>query len=125
MLLLQMAAPRDAFDATFTALTAAPLRGPVVATYSQHDRATGFWHLRAEHQTGIGHAGIGTSPAPLSAIRMLPPEERYPLAALDHRFVSVDASDVFVRGNGPAGAHSDHLRAETAHLLLSLADPCR
>ncbi|MDQ1048208.1 hypothetical protein [Streptomyces sp. V4I2] len=125
MLLLQMAAPRDAFAATFTALGEAPLRGPVVATYSQHDRATGFWHLRAEKRAGIGYAGIGTAPAPVSAIRMLPPHEPYPLAALDHRFVSVDASDVFVRGRGPAGAHSDHLRAESAHLLLSLADHCR
>ncbi|MFF7308657.1 hypothetical protein [Streptomyces sp. NPDC008137] len=52
---------------------------------------------------------------------MLPPAEPCPLAVLDHRFVSVDASDVFVRGHGPAGAHSDHLRPETAHLLLSLA----
>ncbi|MFI7408851.1 hypothetical protein ACIBU0_09320 [Streptomyces sp. NPDC049627] len=125
MLLLQMAAPRDAFAATFTALAEAPLRGPVVATYSQRDRATGFWHLRAERRAGIGYAGIGTAPAPVSAIRMRPPGEPYPLTVLDHRFVSVDASDVFVRGSGPAGAHSDHLRPETAHLLLSLADHCR
>lgn len=125
MLLLQMAAPRDAFATTFPALAGAPLRGPVVATYSQRDRATGFWHLRAERRVGIGHAGIGTAPAPVSAIRMLPPGEPYPLTALDHRFVSVDASDVFVRGSGPAGAHSDHLRPETAHLLLSLAGHCR
>ncbi|MGW0757561.1 hypothetical protein ACWD1Y_13890 [Streptomyces sp. NPDC002814] len=125
MLLLQMAAPRDAFATTFTALAKAPLRGPVVATYSQHDRATGFWHLRAEKRVGIGYAGIGTAPAPVSAIRMLSPDEPYPLSALDHRFVSVDASDVFVHGSGPAGAHSDHLRPESAHLLLSLADHCR
>ena len=125
MLLLQMAAPRDAFANTFTALAGAPLRGPVVATYSQHDRATGFWHLRAEKRAGIGYAGIGTAPAPVSAIRMLSPDEPYPLADLDHRFVSVDASDVFVRGHGPAGAHSDHLRPESAHLLLSLADHSR
>lgn len=39
MLLLQMAAPRDAFATTFPSLGTAPLRGPVVATYSQHDRA--------------------------------------------------------------------------------------
>lgn len=125
MLLFQMAAPRDAFAATFTALAEAPLRGPVVATYSQHDRATGFWHIRAEQRAGIGNAGIGTAPVPVSSIRMLPPHEPYPLSALDHRFVSVDASDVFVRGTGPAGAHSDHLRPESAHLLLSLADHCR
>ncbi|MEV7883090.1 hypothetical protein ACWD3I_11825 [Streptomyces sp. NPDC002817] len=125
MLLLQMAAPRDAFAATFTALGEAPLRGPVAATYSQHDRATGFWHLRAEKHAGIGYAGIGTAPAPVSAIRMLPTGEPYPLASLDHRFVSVDASDVFVHGHGPAGAHSDHVRPESAHLLLSLADHSR
>ncbi|MCF1596483.1 hypothetical protein [Streptomyces muensis] len=125
MLLFQMAAPRDAFAATFTALAEAPLRGPVVATYSQRDRATGFWHVRAERRAGIGHAGIGTAPVPVSSIRMLPAHEPYPLSALDHRFVSVDASEVFVRGAGPAGAHSDHLRPESAHLLLSLADHCR
>ncbi|GGU65590.1 hypothetical protein GCM10010211_33470 [Streptomyces albospinus] len=54
-----------------------------------------------------------------------PEDRRRMLAALDHRFVSVDASDVCVRGKGPAGAHSDHLRPETAHLLLSLADHSR
>ncbi|MGW2291456.1 hypothetical protein [Streptomyces phaeochromogenes] len=125
MLLLQMAAPRDAFATTFPALAEAPLRGPVVATYSQHDRATGFWHLRAEKRAGVGYAGIGTAPAPVSSIRMRRADEAYGRDTLDHRFVSVDASDVFVRGNGPAGAHSDHLRPESAHLLLSLADHSR
>ncbi|EPH39825.1 hypothetical protein ABT390_35780 [Streptomyces aurantiacus] len=125
MLLLQMAAPRDAFAETFTALAGAPLRGPVVATYSQHDRATGFWHLRAERRAGVGHAGIGTAPAPVSGIRMRGTGEPYPHDALDHRFVSVDAGNVFVHGRGPAGAHSDHLRPESAHLLLSLADHSR
>jgi hypothetical protein len=115
-------AARDAFADTFTALGEAPLRGPVVATYSRHDRATGFWHLRAERRAGVGYAGIGTAPAAVSAIRMRPVDEPYPLTVLDHRFVSVDAGEVFVRGRGPAGAHSDHLRAETAHLLLSLAE---
>ncbi|MGW4022276.1 hypothetical protein [Streptomyces sp. NPDC005009] len=68
---------------------------------------------------------LGTAPAPLSAIGMLPPGLPYPVEALDHRFVSVDAGGVFVRGRGPAGAHSDHLRPESAHLLLSLADHAR
>lgn len=125
MLLFQMAAPRDAFATRFTALAGAPLRGPLVATYSQYDRATGFWHLRAERRAGIGYAGIGTAPAPVSAIDMLPPGRPYPVQTLDHRFVSVDAGRVFVRGRGPAGAHSDHLRPESAHLLLSLADHAR
>ncbi|MEU6198351.1 hypothetical protein [Streptomyces sp. NPDC047061] len=125
MLLLQMAAPRDAFATTFPSLGKAPLRGPVVATYSQHDRANGFWHLRAEKRAGIGYAGIGTAPAPVSGIRMHGTGTAYPIANLDHRFVSVDASEVFMHGSGPAGAHSDHLRPETAHLLLSLANHSR
>ncbi|MFI2208798.1 hypothetical protein [Streptomyces sp. NPDC020141] len=125
MLLLQMAAPRDAFDTVFTALARAPLRGPVVATYAERDRATGLWHRIAEKQRGIGGAGIGPAPEPVSAIRMRPPGDAYPKEALDHWFVSVDAGAVFVAGRGPAGSHSDHLRPETAHLLLSLADHSR
>jgi hypothetical protein len=30
---------------------------------------------------------------------MLPPGERYPLHTLDHRFVSIDASDFYTRGS--------------------------
>ncbi|MEU7642101.1 hypothetical protein AB0C11_39820 [Streptomyces sp. NPDC039016] len=133
MLLFQMAAPRDAFTSLFTSLLpdndhdGAPLRGPVVTTYSRYDRATGFWHLRAEHQSGIGHCGIGPAPAPIFGARMLPTDERYPFQTLDHRFVSIDASDCYIRGRrlNPAGAHSDHLRPESAHLLLTLADYSR
>ncbi|MER7751654.1 hypothetical protein [Kitasatospora sp. NPDC097643] len=125
MLLFQMAAPRDAFDTTFTALAQAPLRGPVVATYAERDWATGLWHRIAEKRRGIGNQGIGTTPEPVSSIRMRAVDAPYPLAALDHWFVSVDASEVFVKGGVPAGAHSDHLRPESAHLLLSLADHAR
>ncbi|MER6431702.1 hypothetical protein ABT272_28845 [Streptomyces sp900105245] len=133
MLLFQMAARRDAFLSLFSCILpseahdGAPLKGPVVATYSRHDRATGFWHLRAERQPGIGHSGIGPAPAPMFTTRLLPLDERYPLSALDHRFVNVDASDVYVRGRhlSPAGAHSDHVRPESAHLLLTLADYSR
>ncbi|MEU5894546.1 hypothetical protein ABZ835_48485 [Streptomyces sp. NPDC047461] len=133
MVLFQMAARRDAFLSLFPCILpseahdGAPLRGPVVATYSRHDRATGFWHLRAERQPGIGHSGIGPAPAPIFTTRLLSLDERYPLTALDHRFVNVDASDTYVRGRrlSPAGAHSDHVRPESAHLLLSLADHSR
>ncbi|MDC0770743.1 hypothetical protein [Streptomyces sp. HD] len=133
MLLFQMAARRDAFLSLFPQIlpsethNGAPLRGPVVATYSRHDRATGFWHLQAERQPGIGHSGIGPAPAPMFNTRMLPLSEQYPLSALDHCFVNVDASDVYIRGRrlNPAGAHSDHVRPESAHLLLALADYSR
>ncbi|WP_329127370.1 hypothetical protein [Streptomyces sp. NBC_01465] len=133
MLLFQMAARRDAFLSLFPhvlpseAHDGAPLSGPVVATFSRHDRATGFWHLRAEQQPGIGHSGVGPAPAPPFSTRLLPADERYPLSWLDHRFVNVDASDVFARGRrlNPAGAHSDFVRVESAHLLLTLADYSR
>ncbi|MER6994378.1 hypothetical protein [Streptomyces sp. NPDC000410] len=125
MLLLQMAAPRDAFATTFTALAEAPLRGPVVATYAERDWATGLWHKVAEKRRGIGSQGIGTAPEPVSRIGMRPPHEAYAKKELDHWFVSVDAGGVFVEGRSPAGAHSDHLRPESAHLLLSLADYSR
>lgn len=125
MLLFQMAAPRDAFADLFAGLDRAPLHGPVVATYARADLATGFWHERAEKRTGIGHAGIGTAPAPVSAIRMRGTGEPYPREELDHRFVSVDASEVYVRRGGWSGAHSDHVRPESAHLLLSLAEHAR
>ncbi|MEU5893935.1 hypothetical protein ABZ835_45165 [Streptomyces sp. NPDC047461] len=63
----------------------------------------------------------------MSTTRLLPPDERYPLAALDHRFVNIDASDAYVRGRrlSPVGAHSDHVRPELAHLLLTLAEHSR
>lgn len=133
MLLFQMAARRDAFLSLFPYILpseghdGAPLRGPVVATYSRHDRATGFWHLRAERQPGIGHSGIGPAPAPMFTTRLLPSGERYPHSVLDHCFVNIDASDVYVRGRrlNPAGAHSDHVRPESAHLLLTLANYSR
>ncbi|GAB2947166.1 hypothetical protein GCM10023080_002210 [Streptomyces pseudoechinosporeus] len=133
MLLFQMAARRDAFLSLFASILpsdrhdGAPLSGPIVATYSRHDRANGFWHLRAERQHGIGHSGIGPAPAPMYTTRLLPLDERYPLSALDHRFVNVDASEVYVRGRrfSPAGAHSDHLRPESAHLLMTIADYSR
>ncbi|MDL5203509.1 hypothetical protein [Streptomyces sp. ALI-76-A] len=56
-------------------------------------------------------------------IRVLPPARPYPRAALGHRFVGVDASDVLARGR--AGAHSDRLRPESAHLPPSLSGHCR
>ncbi|GGZ18339.1 hypothetical protein GCM10010387_08520 [Streptomyces inusitatus] len=125
MLLLQMAAPRNAFETMFAALADAPLHGPVVATHSRRDWATGLWHKLADQRRGIGSRGIGRAPEPVSAIRMLPPDEPYPKRSLDHWFVSVDAGEVFTAGWGPSGAHSDHLHPETAHLLLSLANHSR
>ncbi|MFJ8772888.1 hypothetical protein [Streptomyces microflavus] len=130
-LVFQMAAPRDAFARHFPRLFAAaghpgaPLRGPLVLTHSRWDRATGFWHLRAEGRPGIGHTGVGEAPVHQFTTRLLPTDTPYPHDALDHPIVNVDAGEVFRGGLAtrlaPAGSHSDFLHPESAHLLLSLA----
>jgi len=132
-LLLQMAAPHDAFTRLFANLlptdehAGAPLRGPIVATHSRHDRAVGFWHTRVEGRPGTGRLGITAAPHDAFTTHMLPLDTPYPRVVLDHRFVNVDATRYFRRGRhlNPAGAHSDHLRPETAHLLAALADHTR
>ncbi|WP_206305912.1 alpha/beta hydrolase [Streptomyces sp. RFCAC02] len=130
-LVFQMAAPRDSFDTLFPALfrtdgaPAAPLRGPLVLTRSRWDRATGFWHLRAESAPGIGHSGVGTAPVPQFSTRLLPVCEPYAHHTLDHRLVTVNADWRFTGSRTtrllPSGAHSDFLHEESAHLLLTLA----
>ncbi|WP_326664389.1 hypothetical protein [Streptomyces sp. NBC_00385] len=132
MLIFQMAAPRDAFlrrfDTLFPTATrpGAPIRGPIALTHSRWDRATGFWHLRAEKTPGIGHSGAGAAPVPQFSTRLLPTGTDYPQEVLDHRLVNIDA-DWLYRGScfHPSGAHSDFLRPESAHLLLTLADRSR
>ncbi|MEV6024623.1 hypothetical protein [Streptomyces sp. NPDC052036] len=134
-LIFQMAAPRDAFDRLFPTLfptpdrLGAPLRGPLVLTHSRWDRATGFWHLRAEGTPGIGHTGAGTAAVPPFPTRLLDTQAVYPQRELDHRVVNVDASRLYRGGRrtrlSPAGAHSDFLRPESSHLLLTLAERSR
>lgn len=131
-LVFQMAAPRSAFDRMFPALfpaggrPGAPLRGPLALTYSRWDRATGFWHLRAEGEAGIGHSGAGVAPVPQYAARLHRTDEPYAQATLNHRIVNINADWLYRRGrNLPAGAHSDFRRPESAHLMLSLAAHAR
>ncbi|MBC2863916.1 hypothetical protein [Streptomyces mexicanus] len=134
-LIFQMAAPRDAFAHLFDTLfptdahPGAPLRGPVVLTHSRWDRATGFWHLRAEKSTGIGHSGAGAAPVRPFPTRLLPTDAVYPQHALDHRLVNMEADWLYRGGRrsrlSPAGAHSDFLRPESSHLLLTLAERSR
>ncbi|MEU8516546.1 hypothetical protein AB0C76_33925 [Kitasatospora sp. NPDC048722] len=137
-LVFQMAAPRDAFSRLFPRLFpgsdrrpahAAPLRGPLVLTHSRWDRATGFWHLRAEGRPGIGHSGTGVAPVHQFSTLLRPAGSPYPHDVLDHPIVNVDASAVYRGGPAtrlaPAGAHSDFQHPESAHLMLSLASHAR
>ncbi|MER5863024.1 hypothetical protein [Kitasatospora sp. NPDC002040] len=131
----QMAAPRDVFEERFERLFAAPgrsgapLRGPLVLTHSRWDRATGFWHLRAEGRPGIGHSGTGAAPVHQFSTLLRPTGSPYPQHVLDHPIVNIDASGVYRGGPAtrlaPAGAHSDFQHPESAHLLLSLASHSR
>ncbi|MEV7197743.1 hypothetical protein AB0N81_39025 [Streptomyces sp. NPDC093510] len=130
-LVFQMAAPRNSFDEMFPALfphdgmAAAPLRGPLTLTHSRWDRATGFWHLRAEAAPGIGHSGVGTAPVPQYSTPLLAVDEPYAPDVLDHRIVNVDAGWRYRGGRtrrlSLTGAHSDFHHPESAHLLLSLS----
>lgn len=135
-LIFQMAAPRDIFVTRFATLfpaagrPGAPLRGPIALTHSRWDRATGYWHLRAEKAPGIGHSGVGAAPVPQFTTRLLRTDTIYPQQVLDHRLVNIDA-DWRYRGGfhtrrlHPSGAHSDFLHPESAHLLLTLAERSR
>lgn len=134
-LVFQMAAPRDAFDHLFPRLftlsgrSGAPLRGPLVLTHSRWDRATGFWHLRVEGRSGIGHSGTEVAPVHQFTTQLHPTGSPYPREVLDHPIVNIDASAVYQGGLAtrlaPAGAHSDFQHPESAHLLLSLASHSR
>ncbi|WP_244207244.1 hypothetical protein [Streptomyces swartbergensis] len=62
-----------------------PLRGPLVLTHSRWDRATGFWHLRAEKAPGIGHSGAHSDfQRPEPAHLLLTPAETLPLTGAAH-----------------------------------------
>lgn len=106
-----------------------PAGGPLVLTHSRWDRATGFWHLRAEGAPGIGHSGTGSAPVPQFSTQLLGTDETYPPQTLDHRVVNINADWLYRGGRhirlSPAGAHSDFLRPESAHLLLTLAERSR
>lgn len=120
LVLFQMAAPPHIFEGEFRGLLGgAPLNGPIVLTYSAADRATGLWHWLAEGQPGIGTVGA----ADVRSVRMRGLTESYAREDFIDRIINVDASTFFRRGRWtyPQGVHSDYQRAESAHLLLSLA----
>jgi hypothetical protein len=133
VLIFQMAVPCDALQESFPSLLpsdgfdhSAPIRGPIVLTHSKYDRAAGIWHRRAEGRPGIGYSGVTHAPTYVHRIGMLSTDRAYTLADLDHRVVNVDASSVFRhRRLSFAGAHSDIIHPESAHLLLSLAELSR
>lgn len=124
LLVFQMAMPRGAFGAELKPLlTDAPINGPIVLTHSRHDRALGFWHKIAEKGPGIGYCGAEAPPELVKSVCLHEVPAAYTQAELTSRIVNVDATWRYAAHRvSPPGSHSDYFHAESAHLLLSLAD---
>ena len=107
------------------------VRGPVVVTMSQHDRAVGsFYPLGAgiarqvEYLPGQlpKYGGIGA----FGARGRLPEVEDLSVGQAHEQYdfrggvvYNVDCSRVIANGSGPSGAHSDICHPEVAHLVWS------
>jgi esterase/lipase superfamily enzyme len=128
LLVFQMAASPQVFAGRFErVLRDAPINGPIALTRSRADRATGLWHRLAEGTPGIGRIGATHPAEHITATRLLATATPYRYEDLNRRIVNIDATWRYRRGRlwNPAGAHSDILYPESAHLLLSLADLAR
>lgn len=126
LLVFQMAAPADIFGGRLRPLlTDAGLQGPVCLTFSRHDQATCLLHKLAERKPGIGCVGAREPAGMLASVRLRAPGDPYPAAELSKPIVNVDATWRYRRRLPPSGAHSDIGHAESAHLLLTLADLAR
>ncbi len=120
---IQMAAPPGIFREQFLPLVngGAPLAGPIVLTHTPFDRALSMWHRIPEGVPGLG--AVGATGAPTIGLRRL--GERY-TAGDFARLTNVDAGWLYRAGRlSPQGAHSDFLRPESIHLLMSLVNLSR
>jgi hypothetical protein len=124
MLVFQMAAPRSRFESKLEHLIdKGPLRGPVVLTYSKHDRANCIWHRATEGgETAIGCSGAVKPKDRLTTIKFGDLEHDYS-GDFTSKIVNVNASAAFANsGFRVEGAHSDFWYEESIHLILSLVN---
>jgi hypothetical protein len=123
----QMALPHDAFaHAPYNrVLHDNVLNAPVAMTFSPHDRALGRWHrITEDGKDGIGYAGATAPTDQLRTLHLHSISETYEFPAV--RLLNIDASDRYRSSAARIeGAHSDYFHAESAHLLLSLANQAR
>nr|WSW65747.1 hypothetical protein OG461_05830 [Streptomyces sp. NBC_00995] len=124
--LFQPALPADAFAHTPYTKILDPnlLNAPIAMTYSPADTALGTWHVKKEGQVAIGHLGASEPHEHIAQITLQDIATPYTFPQ-GHRLLNVDASTLYTQGRYPVGAHSDFLRPESAHLLLSLANSAR
>jgi len=106
--------------------------GPLVACYSSHDLAVGYFYplaSMAAHDDasalsdfvvrwgGMGHDGAQSVPA--SSVSLGPVETSYPFTP--GQFTNIDCSGIVCAGGPPAGAHSDIFHPELARVLVTAA----
>jgi len=128
ILVFQMAAPHASFGRCLERLVnSSPLGGPLVLTYSEHDRANCFWHRATEFaESAIGCCGASEPQGLIHQTSLRPETEPYTAADFAAKIVNVDSSWLF-KGEpfDPVGAHSDIWHQESIHLALSLAEHVR
>lgn len=109
------------------------VRGPIVTTQSEHDRAVGFFYplgARARNQQtldleypaygGLGTFGMRGTDGALTTDRPIQSAAfAYNFAA--GRVYNIEASRIISNGGGLSGAHSDIAHIEVAHLFWAAA----
>jgi hypothetical protein len=128
LLVFQMATRPDDFAGRYAGLlTASPISGPVVLTFSHADRALGLWHKLAEGTPGLGAHGATAPKDSIQCVKLPPAGDRIVIHPSAGRIVNVDCTWRFRQGRfwRPEGAHSDIWYPESANLVLSLADAAR
>jgi len=124
----QMAVGSKGFADEFRALTdKAPLRGPIVLTFTSHDTANCRWHRLIEGESGVGCVGAQEPVDRVKTIAYRPLAEDYVTSEFSAaRITNVDASWAFrSKWFAPQGAHSAFWLEESIHLLLSAVSSAR
>ena len=126
------ALPHDPARSGGLAGAAKHIDGPLLVTFTDHDRAVGVLYPRASiigrddaaaaedpnfRWGALGHDGAQNSEA--VTIRVKPAKESYGFQA--GQIHNLDANDVIVTGEGASGAHSDLFHPELAWAVLDAA----
>ena len=128
LLVFQMASRPADFGGRYSRLlTAAPIRGPVVLTFSRADRALTLWHRFAEGTAGLGARGATAPQDAIQQVRLPKLGEQLIIRPERGRIVNVDSTWRFKHGRFSRleGAHSDIWYPESANLILALVDQAR
>jgi hypothetical protein len=124
--------PHDTARSGGLAGAAKHVDGPLLVTFTEHDRAVGVLYPRASilgrddaaaaedpmfRWGALGHDGAQSSEAVTMVVK--PAKEPYGFQA--GQIHNLDANDVIVAGEGASGAHSDLFHPELAWAVLDAA----